>query len=182
MAKRLLWGYIDEWGEFAIPPRFDDAWDFYEDLAAVKVEWARGYIDRKGEFVIEPRFEKAEPFHDGVARVMLDGEWLYINRKGEPVAEPAESSGEATDRKEEYPQPRREGEKVGYVDAEGEWVIAPTFTEAEPFCEGRARVRKGRTSKWGFIDPTGHSAFKATFEQVEDFHDGLARVLTKVDA
>ena len=43
MGKELLWGYIDRTGQIAIPPRFHDAWDFHEGLAAVKVEYQRGY-------------------------------------------------------------------------------------------------------------------------------------------
>lgn len=41
------------------------------------------------------------------------------------------------------------GDKIGFVDANGEWVIAPQFEEALPFSEGVAAVKVD--GKWGYI-------------------------------
>ena len=67
MKKEMLWGYIDKNGDMVIEPRFHDAWDFHEGLAAIKIDWARGYIDKAGNIVIEPQFQYAGPFTDGKA-------------------------------------------------------------------------------------------------------------------
>lgn len=48
------WGYIDETGQTAISPRFDDARPFAEGLALVKVGGKWGAIDRTGTVVIQP--------------------------------------------------------------------------------------------------------------------------------
>ncbi|MDE5875060.1 MAG: WG repeat-containing protein, partial [Muribaculaceae bacterium] len=209
MGKELLWGFIDKSGEYVIEPRFHDARDFHEDLAVVKVEWARGYIDRSGAYVIEPRFqaagdfidglalvmddnlygfidreghyviepkyEKAEEFHDGVARVMTAEGWIYIDRTGAPVAAP-ETTAASEDSPTAAPSiavgmpaaqsfsdglaPSREGDKEGFVDEEGKFVIAPKFAQVEPFSEGLAAVRTTANGKWGYIDRDGKQAFK----------------------
>ena len=37
----------------------------------------------------------------------------------------------------------------GYVDIDGQWVIAPRFESAQPFSEGLAAVCQG--GLWGYI-------------------------------
>ena len=39
------WGYLDDKGNIAISPRFDDAYPFSEGLAAVESEAGDGFID-----------------------------------------------------------------------------------------------------------------------------------------
>ena len=86
-------GYIDKTGEFVIEPQFDDADDFSEGLAGVRVGDVRGevgwlkkgkygFIDKTGKFVIEPQFDDVDQFIGGVARVEKDGEWGYVNKAG----------------------------------------------------------------------------------------------------
>ena len=141
MAKEYKWGYVDESGEMRIEPRYDDAWNFHEERAAVKIEWARGYIDREGNYVVEPKYQYAGPFRDGIARVMLDDVWEYIDREGKPV-------GEATPVKMEDDSaggdaaltPAAKGKKFGYTDRDGNWVIKPQFVQAGPFSDGLAAV------------------------------------------
>lgn len=140
MAKEQLWGYIDRKGEYAIEPKFHDAWNFHEGLAVVKVEWARGYIDKEGKFVVEPKYQYAGPFRDGKARVMLDDVWQYINHEGTPIgaAEPVKMEDDSV--LEEMPIPTLKGKKFGYTDAEGKFVVKPSFVQAKPFSEGLAAV------------------------------------------
>ena len=52
-----LWGYINESGEEVILAQYEDAQDFSEGLAAVKVDGLYGFINVSGEMVIEPQFE-----------------------------------------------------------------------------------------------------------------------------
>lgn len=114
---------------------------------------------------------------------MTDGRWIYIDRQGGEIARaPAYVPQDmSTPEFHDGLAPLRTADKVGYIDESGNFVISPVFTEAEPFCEGYARVRSGVRSKWGFIDTSGRPAFKAKFTQAEDFHDGLARVLAETD-
>src|SRR5262252_8372250 len=79
-------GYMDRAGNLVIPAQFDDADDFSEGLAPVKVRsdettWCPreasgsrrgftmkwGYIDKTGKTVIVPQFESASGFSEGLA-------------------------------------------------------------------------------------------------------------------
>ena len=49
--------------------KFDEAWDFSEGLAAVKIGGKVGFINKAGEIVINPQFDNAGSFSEGLARV-----------------------------------------------------------------------------------------------------------------
>ena len=84
-------GYLDTWGEWAIPPKFSDADTFSANgLAAARLEdngkW--GYIDSKGEWVIKPQFYEACSFDkNGIAEVQRnkDDYPAFINSKGKVI-------------------------------------------------------------------------------------------------
>ncbi len=154
MGKEKLWGYIDKSGEFVVQPRFHDAWDFHEGLAAVKVDWARGYIDKSGNYVIEPQFQYAGPFIDGKALVQLDGLWGYIRPDGSwlepphsveenPIACPPPLTSPELPPEFEYSEGLAvalKGKKYGYIDEEKKFVIKPQYFQAKSFHEGLGAV------------------------------------------
>jgi len=121
-------GFIDESGNVAINPRFQDVRGFSEGFAAVcegdnclktmipssDRKW--GYIDRKGQEVIPPQFDSADSFKEGLASVSI-------------------------------------GNKFGYVDKTGKFAINPQYDAAWDFEQGVARVGIG--SKLGYIDKAG---------------------------
>jgi len=68
------WGYIDKTGKTVIEPQFDDARNFQEELARVKINKKWGYIDKTGKMVIEPQFDRAFGFSEGLANVGFKGD------------------------------------------------------------------------------------------------------------
>ncbi|MGA7794603.1 MAG: WG repeat-containing protein [Candidatus Acidiferrales bacterium] len=81
-------GFINRQGQWAIPPKFEDALHFCDGLAPAKIGGRWGYINPSGESVIAPRFEGAESFDDGMGAVLERDEGgklrqEFINRKGE---------------------------------------------------------------------------------------------------
>jgi hypothetical protein len=61
--------YIPGLELFVIPPQFDAADPFVEELARVKKDNQWGYIDKTGKFVIPPKFNEANAFAEGLAVV-----------------------------------------------------------------------------------------------------------------
>ena len=112
--------------------------------------------------------------------MVLDLENIYIDKTGAIIENPTAIIEQETFK--EGLAPAKDGDKYGYINRDGEFIIKPSFFIAEPFCEGLARVKTGPTSKWGYINTTGSYAFKAKFFDAKDFCDGIARVLVKMDA
>ena len=79
-----LWGYINFLGEWVIPPRYEGAWHFRGNYAAVSTgdpwDYTTGIIDRDGNWVVEPEYFFDEGY-DGWEYGGLDtGMYLVWNR------------------------------------------------------------------------------------------------------
>lgn len=70
--------------------------------------------------------------------------------------------------------PALQGDRFGYVDRTGRFVIQPQFDSARNFAEEMACVELD--GKWGFIDPTGRLVIPPQFDWAYDFYHGRARV------
>ena len=65
-----------------IPAIYDDAMDFSEGLAAVKLNDNYGFIDYSGNEVIPFKYDFAYSFENGKAGVKLNGKWGTIDKQG----------------------------------------------------------------------------------------------------
>ncbi len=68
----------------------------------------------------------------------------------------------------------RLGDRYGYIDDSGRFVISPRFEFAQNFSEGLARVEID--DRYGYIDRTGQIVIAPSFHKAFKFSDGLARV------
>jgi hypothetical protein len=82
-----LWGYMDRGGKIVISPRFQDAADFFEGLAAVRENGKWGYANEEGIMEVAATFEAAGDFRGGIAPVLTGRRWGFINPKGTFVIE-----------------------------------------------------------------------------------------------
>jgi WG containing repeat len=79
------WGYADAQDRFVIAPQFDDAGEFSEDHAPVRIGKKWGYVHRSGKIAIRATFDDVGKFSEGLAPVK-DGElWTFIDLKGKPI-------------------------------------------------------------------------------------------------
>ena len=97
-------GFMDRTGKIVIEPQFEDAENFVDGLAPVRVHseettWCPreasgsrkgftnkwGYIDKTGKMVIPPQFESAEPFSEGLAAIQNCDEAFFIDKTGRKV-------------------------------------------------------------------------------------------------
>ncbi len=71
-----LWGYIDSEGEQAIPPLFDNGFDFCDGYAAVEIAGSWHYIHSDGSIAKNcSDCQMIKPARTGVGNVLRDGVW-----------------------------------------------------------------------------------------------------------
>jgi hypothetical protein len=139
------WGFMDRTGKLAIGPQFEDAEDFSEGLAPIKVRspetvWCPpdasgnragagmmyGYIDKTGKMIVPAVFNSAEPFSEGVAAVSKCDEAFFIDKAGRTVISggfryaSSFSGGLA-----HYEIMTESGLQEGYVDKTGKRIWPP---------------------------------------------------------
>ena len=74
--------------------------------------------------------------------------------------------------------PVMSGEKWGYVDTEGKWLINPQYKFADVFYEGWAIVQR-KDGKYGFIDVNGKVMNGMWYKDVTHFSEGKAWVVVE---
>jgi hypothetical protein len=127
------WGFRDAKGKLLIPYQFDEAWDFSEGRAAVRVGKLWGFVDLKGRVVIAPQFLEGSSFTEGRAQAKVK-----LKVGGRAIT------------------------RFGFVDPEGQMVIAPRFTKADErdvsFEHGLAAVVLDNAR--AYVDRTGRLVWK----------------------
>ena len=181
-----LHGYIDKAGTIVIPPRYTVAGEFRENRAFVGRDWRMyGFLDPAGREIIPMRFSGGASFSEGMALVWLtqtfeggrgQDEIGFVDPLGRWAILPNRSRlSWADDFHEGLALARTEntGDKVGFINKRGQWVIPPQLAWAEPFSEGVAAAAASE-GKRGFVDRTGRFVIPPTFGEVHSFSEGLA--------
>lgn len=164
-------GFVDEHGQFKIPPSFDEALSFSDGLAAVKIGERWGFVDGSGRQVIPAKFTGAYYFHDGVGTADLDSADVLIDKSGRVLAtgfgfeQGIASQGRV---------PVTGDDKSGYLDLLGHIVIPLIYDSVSTFSDGLAAVETA--GKWGYIDTSGRVIIPFEFDDAGRFGSGLAAV------
>lgn len=156
LGVRPKYGYADMSGQYIIQPVFDNAYDFSEGLAGVRIDGKYGYINKLGKMVIAPQFIWAGSFSEGLAAVLFGDREGYIDKHGEMVIPPRFIWA---DQFSEGLAAVLVGNKWGYIDTGGYMVTNPEFEIAWPFFSGSARVEAD--GKWWYIDRKGEVVIPA---------------------
>lgn len=118
------WGYVNENGRYIIKPKFEEAGDFIDGLARIRVHSKYGFINEKGKPKIRPQFDDARDFSEGMAAVMIYNShnrplWGFVDQRGRLVIKPQYE--EASDFSEGKALVRN-GDNIFYIDRLGESV------------------------------------------------------------
>lgn len=119
------YGFLNENGEWAIPPQYNGAHFFKDSLAGIKDKndkW--GFINCNNEIIIEPQFEFVGHFQEGFASIKQNSKWGFINRKGEIIIPPKYNQFEYLERPKFRDGLARllKEEKLIYVNTTGEII------------------------------------------------------------
>lgn len=143
-----------------------------------------GFIDASGKIQIPPvlSYEGGngdDEFHDGLLEIG-GGDGVYVNTTGKKVIRGLERGWDFSEGLA-VAMPKG-GDKWGFIDKTGKFVIAPRFATSEldypwSFEDGLAMIMvKG---KIGYIDHSGAFMIPPSFLEGNDFHEGFARVVVE---
>ena len=138
-------------GRVVIPAKYDNAWDFSEGLASVKINGKWGFIDKTDTIVIPAKYDGAWSFSEGLASVKINGKRGFID-KTDTMVIPAKYD-DAYWFSEGLARVKING-KYGFIDKTETMVIPAKYDDAWPFYIGKAFVKlNGRQF---FIDRNGN--------------------------
>lgn len=167
-------GFQDSSKNQVLPAIYEDAQNFSENRAAVKMNGKWGIIDQNGKVLTPFEYDEIIPFKEGLAKGRIEDKWGFLNRSGEviiPFKYPF--LGEFVDGL----CPAKQGELCGYLSADGTERIPLIYTKVHNFSNERARVTRGK--KIGYIDARGNEYIPCFFDDIWKFIDGVA--LVKID-
>jgi hypothetical protein len=173
-ADGVKWGYIDSKGTMVLPPQYDYAFDFQENgLAVVQVGERNGLINTSGAYVVKPVYQSISSFSEGRAIVMDDQGSKVMNEAGRIITHKAYG----------YIAPYKNGRavfsiqvgdssKYGYLDLQGNEVIAAKYLQANDFANGKAVVQE-KDNEFALIGLDGGQLAVFPYAYVGQPGDGL---------
>ncbi len=170
-----LSGYLDERGEIAIKPIFDDTYSFSDGLGLVRVDTLYGYIDKSGSYAFEPQFQDALHFNEGLTWVRKDNKWYVMTKDGE-----LHGKGYV----DIFPSNFSDGlsqvrtlsdEKSGFVDASGSLTIDTVYIWARDFHNG-VSVSSKEPNKWGVMNKQAEWIVEPMYEVASGYSGGVIDV------
>lgn len=170
-------GFIDSTGKVVIEPKFHNAGEFSEGLAAARLNGRWGYIDYTGSYVIEPVFDYATAFRDGAAIAYIDGKSFFINTCGKKLFD--SEYAELGMFKDGRAIVKTNGNKFGIINKSGKLVVDTLYSRINSFIDGLAVVEASvDTYSMGIIDTLGRTIVSMNkFEEIEGLKNGYFRVV-----
>lgn len=137
-----------------------------------------GYLDREGKEAVPPKFEYAGDYNDGKAVVKIsDNQYALIDLNGRILKDYKYAFvGDIGDGFLAFKQ--SEDGKYGYMDTNGNVVIQPRYTAAQPFSKGRAiiNVTENYGNGYGLIDGKGNNIIIPQYNDISLLGDNRVAV------
>ncbi|MBS1792275.1 MAG: WG repeat-containing protein [Acidobacteria bacterium] len=169
------YGFKDSFGRVVIPPKYDDADTFSDDMAAVKLNGKWGFINLSGELVIPLKFDNKFHFSENLAAVQLNGKWGFVDKKGDMKIPCRFSDFGYFLRGQAVVCLNGKGTgSCGIIDNTGKEMIPLEYDNIYEFWEDLAAVQKNR--KWGFIDKNNVLVIPYKYDTGGFFVNGYANV------
>ena len=170
-ADGSLIGYIDNKGKMVIPAQFNGCNRFSCGYARVTMSGRIYFVDTKGTIQNRvPMLDNCGSFYYNASNYQINNLWGMMDTNFETIIQPAFSSlGRMSDVGLAIVRPTAK-DKLGYLNKEGNLVVAPQYDEAYSFSDGLAIVRIG--DKYGAIDKSGNFAINAVWDGLQECGEG----------
>ncbi len=173
-------GYIGKDGKIALYCDYEYFDDFREGYARVAQGDELGFMKKNGELLTVVDCERLYNFSNGYAQFVKNGKVCLLGSDGK-VALRTEYDALSRKQTDEYfalrdgVLPVMKDGKYGFIDAEGNEVIAPQYALAMYPCEGIIRVR-GENKLYGYVKTDGTVLVECKFDTATEFSGGTATV------
>ena len=178
-CKTMKTGYINNKGLWVIEPKYDEARDFHQGLAAVCLDKKWFYIDKRNTQILTnfDNFRYLYDFNNNLAGVETKSSKKgYINKNGKLVIDTIYEfhSGEFS---ENLINVRYNG-KFDYIDKNGKYITNNKFIIAYEFIENKAIVSvyvDEYYEKFGIINKQGEFIVKPQYKYIQypGYSEGL---------
>lgn len=184
-------GYIDKYGKFVIPARYSNGEDFdASGLSILRLGKDQVYIvNAKGERLSDGAADYIYHQSEGTFTAKLKEKYGLLDKTGKWIIKPEYDA--LTDCREGLVAFAKNG-KWGFLNKQGKVVLKPVYTQAGPFSDGAAPVRRadGRCvlitheGKTTFVFPPKSKAIFScprgnTQSANEEYEDALVPVFDK---
>ncbi|OPJ57069.1 WG repeat-containing protein [Alkalithermobacter paradoxus] len=184
---RYLYGYLDRDGKEIIPPKYEDASDFKEKKAIVKVSDSKyQLIDINGNVINEYNYDFVGNLGDGllVFKEGPDSKYGFIDEDGNVLISPRYTSAQAfnsgvaiVDVSEDYTN------KYGLIDKKGDFIIKAEYNDMRLIGENRVGVGIAIDdqnpfigSKYAIADTKGNFITDFIYYEISNYKNGLISV------
>lgn len=171
-CKDCSWGYIDTLGRMQVPPDYQAATPFNNNVGIVKKGGKWGLVNDIAEEILPCQYSKITYFDDTSPIIHIESKcekYGLVDSLGNTVSE---SKFDVIRKESEGLMAFRKDKKWGYILANGYAAINEKYVKANDFKEGKAAVFDG--FKWGFINKRGEQIIDFQYSRVGNFNSGLA--------
>ncbi|NNM66891.1 MAG: WG repeat-containing protein, partial [Spirochaetales bacterium] len=152
-------GMVDLSGKLVVPLIYQEIGNLKDGLRIMKIGGKMGALDENGNVAVPAVYDAIQDFSEGTSWVSQNGEVFRIDTHGKRLtsghwnyAAPALSG---------QPVLVASGGRMGFLNTDGQWAIAPVWDRALGFADGKALValRNERGNRWYYTDATGKVLF-----------------------
>lgn len=163
-----MYGYMDATGRRVIPPVFDAADDFVDDVAIVSKDGFYGLIDSTGKFLIEPQYSFLFNLQDGFFKAEdRDGNTGVVDKTGQVIV--AREYDDVFHLQKNFFMVEKD-QLNGCYDITGKQIFPASSTLGIFFVDGLSTVTD--EFKTGMIDSTGKYFIPLDYDSIGYFFNG----------
>jgi hypothetical protein len=172
--KDNLVGYVNNNGKI-IGQNFEEGYDFFEDIAPIKIKNKWTFITAKGQIIAPPQFDEVYSFSEGLAGVKENEKWSFFQASTRKKIT-KQSFDEVGSFKNGMAKIRLNN-FWGFINQYGQVIVEPIYDMIEDFLPQAEMTQVLKNGKIGFVNRKGEVVFVPQFDKVEHLENKLAFVL-----